>query len=171
MEFRAFNVLIGGNNTGKSTFVLELFLRVSGIPWHRWRWINEYGVKVDRTTMAEDMKRLLASASSFVDRGEQVFVSTSTKNMNGDIDQDQTLQISMREYDSIRERLQEEKPADFTDLLTDRKFDRPFISFMNCETRLSLQGTTQLTDFARPPGEALNVLFRNSDLKNASMRR
>ncbi len=165
LEFRAFNVLIGANSTGKSTFILELFLRASGLPWHRWHWIAEHGVKVDRTTMAGDLARLLASTSSFIDRGEQFFIPTSTKNLNGDFDQDQKLQINIREYDSIRERLQQEKSPDFTDLLTDYKYDRPFISFMNCESRLSLQGVAQLQDFGRPPAEALNLLFRNGDLR------
>jgi putative AbiEii toxin of type IV toxin-antitoxin system/OLD-like protein len=166
LEFRAFNVLIGGNSTGKSTFLLELFLRTAGFPWHRWRWITDQGVKVDRTTIAEDMARLLASTVSFIDGVEQVFVPTSVKNLNGDFDQDKVLQINLREYESIRERLQQQTPPDFTDLLADHEYDRPFISFMNCETRLSLQGTSQLTDFARPPGEPLNALFRNSDLRN-----
>ena len=49
-------------------------------------------------------------------------------------------------------------------LNSDMTFRRPFVGFLDCETRLNLPNEAAIAPLDRPPQDPLNVLFRNKRL-------
>ncbi len=72
LTFGDFNVFIGGNGVGKTTFLLELFTKSNGVSRSKYHWMNE--PFFDSTDTKADMK-LLKSSLARKGRAQIYFIS------------------------------------------------------------------------------------------------
>lgn len=150
--FGDFNVFIGGNGVGKTTFLSELFSKSSAIPKSKYFWINEPTYLSDN--VGTDMK-LLKSSLSTQHEGTNIFYhSQAVKNFDGNVDLNNNLRFSSTEYEQIESKTE-------TTIFSDVKYRRPFIVFSSCEARLSLPNDVAITGLDLPPQDPINVLYRN----------
>lgn len=155
IKFGDFNVFIGGNGVGKTTFLLELFFRSANIPRNKYYWINEAKYYTDN--VSEDIKLLKSSLSRQYEGANLFFHSQAVKNIEGNTDLSVNLRFSFSEIEQI------ESKNDIS-VFSDVKYRRPFISFSSCESRLNLPNEVEVTGLDQPPQDSINVLYRNKKL-------
>jgi len=156
IDFGDFNVFIGGNGVGKTTFILELFAYAIGQTRTKNYWVSQ--LEYDTDNVKEDILLLKNSMSSKTEGMSLFYYSTATKNIDGNVDHSQNLRFSqedIKQMDAIDEK---------TKIINDLRYRRPFISFSSCESRLALQDEVGTIGLDQPPTDSINVLFRNKTL-------
>lgn len=160
LEFGDFNVFIGGNMVGKTTFILELFHRAANLQRLRWHWIDGDIITYSSTNPDRDRDLMLSSMSRQYEGANIFYYSQAAKNLDGNIDLNGNLRFSQSEYQELRAIV--EKPTKASvGLFNNFKYRRPFIAFASCEARLNLPNQVGITGLNQPPQDALNVLYRN----------
>jgi hypothetical protein len=152
LAFGDFNVFVGGNGVGKTTFIAELFDKTSQLARGKYFWIGN--AECSSENVAEDLKLLNNSLARRWEGASLYFFSNATRNVDGNVDLSNDLRFSEQE----REKLKTAKP----DIFNDRRYRRPFISFSSCESRLSLVAMSALTALDQPPQDPINVLIPRS---------
>src|SRR5689334_1681705 len=92
LSFGDFNVFVGGNGVGKTTFLVELFHKLAGLSRTRFFWVNE--ASHSSTEPAEDLKRLKDSFARQREGLNWFYFSQGTKNIEGNIDLENSLRFS-----------------------------------------------------------------------------
>lgn len=82
--FGDFNVFIGGNGVGKTTFLLELYARSAGIGKKKYFWISDPGFSSE--DIPADMHLLKASLSRKYEGANLFYFSRAAKDINGSVD-------------------------------------------------------------------------------------
>ena len=156
LEFGDFNVFIGGNGVGKTTFLMELYARITdgGVNKERWKIGNpEY----ETTDMHRDMVLLKNSLTSKRDQNTLFYYSQSTKDINGNTEIRDPLRFTSEELKRIETYTE---PEMFKDL----RIRRPFIALSSCESRLSLGDNVNIVGLDQPASDSINVLNRDKNL-------
>lgn len=155
LQFGDFNVFIGGNGVGKTTFLLELFSKSSAIARSKYHWINE--LVYFSGNVGKDMELLKSSLSRQYEGTNLFYHSQATKNLEGNTDLNGNLRFSFAEFEKI-EKITEET------IFNDFRYRRPFIAFSSCEARLTLANDVAVTGLNQPPQDSINVLYRNKKI-------
>ncbi|GEM_PF-6216785 len=153
LEFGDFNVFVGGNSVGKTTFILELFSRISANDPSKYYWIKELAYHSDDVT--RDM--ILLRPTLQRDSGTQRYYSIATKGIDGNTDTNDKLRFTDVEVAEI-DKISDDKK------FSDVRYRRPFVSFMSCESRLGIADSVGITGFNTAPTDPINVLYRSPGL-------
>lgn len=153
-DFGDFNVFIGGNGVGKTTFVSELHAKSVGIARNKFRWIAQ--PSYDSANIASDMKLLKSSLSRRNEGGGYFYFSRAAKDANGNVDMDNNMRFAATEVNEIESKNIE--------VLAFDKYRRPFISLSSCDARLGLPDTVTVVGLDQPPNDPINVLYRNPNI-------
>lgn len=156
LEFGSFNVVIGGNAVGKTTFINEVYSRTTNESLPEFYWIEE--TTAESSDVPRDVGLILGSLSRQWEGSNMFYHSTASKLPDGSMVSDNNLRFSDAERKQFREG--KHRP----DLFNELKFRRPFIVSSNCESRLSLQDQVQLRALNTPPQDPINVLYRDREL-------
>jgi predicted ATPase len=151
-EFGDFNVFIGGNGVGKTTFLLELHAKSAGIARHKYLWIAEPAY--ESHDIAADMQLLSSSLSRRYEGANLFYFSRAAKDVNGNVDLGNDLRFTDLESKAIDGQQQ-------TDIFNNTKYRRPFIALSSCDARLGLSDSVEITGLDQPPQDSINVLYRN----------
>jgi len=151
MLFGDFNVLIGGNGVGKTTLMSEIYTHSTNRPRTRYRWIKE--VQYTTPDLSKDMQQLQKSLQKEHDGANIFFVSSATKDPNGNPENDPNSRFSANE---ISEVLTSQPQAIFQNF----KYRRPFIAYSSCDARLGLGNEVGRTNLKQAPKDPINVLHR-----------
>lgn len=151
-KFGDFNVFIGGNGVGKTTFLLELHARSTGIARHKYRWIAEPAY--ESHDIAADMQLLSSSLSRRYEGANLFYFSRAAKDVNGNVDLSNDLRFTEPESKAIDGQQQ-------ANIFNNTKYRRPFIALSSCDARLGLSDSVEITGLDQPPQDSINVLYRN----------
>lgn len=167
LEFSDFNVIIGGNSVGKTTLLVELYSLAVDQNRPRWYWLSQgSGLEYTSQKPVEDLRLLRSSFTARYEAGNVYYFSRAARNPEGALDQDGKFRFTPAEYRSTDEILRAgDVEAARAILKSNLKFWRPFVSFANCEMRLSLTGQVNVTPLDQPPQDALNLLHRDRNLQ------
>jgi hypothetical protein len=155
LAFGDFNVFVGGNGVGKTTFVVELFHKASELPRDKYYWIKETGHSSH--DVAEDLRLLNNSLARRWDGSSLFFFSNATRKVDGSLDLSDDLRFSAEDRKKFE--------APDAKIFNDRRYRRPFLSFSSCESRLSLPANAGMTALDQTPQDPINVLYRNRTLQ------
>jgi len=151
-NFGDFNVFIGGNGVGKTTFMLELHAKSAGITRQKFFWIAEPQYATD--DISADMRLLEASLSRRYEGANLFYFSQAAKDVNGNVDLSNELRFTTAESKIINEQKE-------LSLFNNIKYRRPFIALSSCDARLGLPNLVEITGLDQPPQDPINVLYRN----------
>jgi len=165
LDFGDFNVIIGGNAVGKTTFLLELFFRADEKPRTRWYWLHTEPVNYASDNPLEDLKLLQGSMSPHYEGTNRFYYSQSVRNIEGKTELDSRYRFTTAEVEKLRSTIKEAEQEQAENLIKQFKYQRPFWVFASCEARLILPNSTAITPMNQSPKDALNVLDRNRTLK------
>lgn len=165
LEFGDFNVVIGGNAVGKTTFLLELFFRADEKQRTRWYWLHTEPLNYASDNPLEDLKLLQRSMSSHYEGTNRFYYSQSVRNIKGESDLDSRYRFTTAEVEKLRSTIKEAEQEQAENLIKQFKYKRPFWVFASCEARLILPNSVAVTALNQSPKDALNVLYRNRALK------
>ncbi len=155
LPFGDFNVFIGGNGVGKTTFLAELFHKSIGLDRSRYYWIE---TPVFQSLDVNADSKLLASSISKRKEGQlTTYFSQAAKNIDGNIDYGDNGRFDKNEYDNLLKGVGE-------NVLTETKYRKPFVTFSSCEARLNLTDQVDITGLDQPPQDSVNVLYRDPAL-------
>lgn len=154
LQFGDFNVFIGGNGVGKTTFLTELYSKSTGVPRNKFHWIGEPTYSSD--DVGEDLMLLKSSLSRKYDGPNLFYYSQAIKGIDGNVDLADNLRFSLSEF--------QQTDGQNTAIYNDIRYRRPFIAFSNCEARLGLPNEVEITGLDQPPQDPINVLYRNGKL-------
>lgn len=157
-----FNVIVGGNAVGKTTFLIELFDKMCGINRSRWYWIDipryaSADIRGDMTLLCQSMARRWEGTNLF-------YYSQAARMPDGNVALDSALRFAENDYRQLKEGLETESTRLSAQLFDDLRYRRPFVTLLNCETRLNIPSTADVTRLDQPPLNPLNVLYRNKGL-------
>lgn len=155
LNFGDFNVFIGGNGVGKTTFLLELFSKAANVNRGRFYWIKE--AKYSSDNVNADMKLLKSSLAKQYEGTRVFYHSQSIKNIEGNPDLSGDLRFASADFEQL------ETQSDVA-VYNNVKYRRPFVTFSSCEARLGLQNQVGINSFDQPPADPINVLYRNKRL-------
>jgi hypothetical protein len=164
LEFGDFNVVIGGNAVGKTTFLLELFSLADDKARLRWYWFNAGSLKYSSEDALADLKLLMDSMSTHVDGTNRFYYSQSARNLEGKVDLDGRYRLNRTDHEKLENTIAKGEREEAEALINQLKYRRAFLFFASCEGRLTLPNQTALTQLSQAPQDALNVLYRNSAL-------
>ncbi|MFA6528203.1 MAG: AAA family ATPase [Candidatus Gracilibacteria bacterium] len=155
LTFGDFNVFIGGNGVGKTTFLIELFSKATGIQREKSYWVNnpEYSTG----NLKDDMTLIKSSLAKKYEGANLFYYSRAIKDKAGNVDLSEIYRFTYTEFANIDTQTDES-------IINTVKYRRPFISFDSCEARLSLQDEVDITGLDQPPQDSINVLYRNKKL-------
>jgi hypothetical protein len=154
LKFGDFNVFIGGNGVGKTTFLTELYSKSAGTPRSKFYWINEPNYASDNIN--EDLELLKSSLSRKYDGSNLFYYSQAIKGIDGSVDLSDNLRFSLNDF--------QQTSGQSSTIFSDIRYRRPFIAFSSCEARLGLPNEVEITGLDQPPQDPINVLYRNSKL-------
>lgn len=166
LEFDDFNVVVGGNSVGKTTFLMELFHRSRELTRPRWFWLDQQPLEYLIQDPLVDLRLLAGSMTSRWEGPNRYFYSQATRNLEGNPDLDGRYRFSKDEGDSIAQALAAADGQRASQLLTSMKLLVPFVSLVSCEARLNVTNHAALNSLAQPPSDALNVLYRNTHIRD-----
>ena len=84
LKFGDFNVFVGGNGVGKTSFLTELYTKSTNTNKTKYYWINN--VDFDSINISNDIQLLKGSLSRKVEGPNLTYHSTSSKNIDGNVD-------------------------------------------------------------------------------------
>ena len=119
LAFGDFNVFVGGNGVGKTTFIAELFHKASELARNKYFWIRE--TRHSSQNVAEDIKLLNSSLARQWDGSNLFFFSNAARNVDGNVDLSGELRFSAQDREKF-------EAAD-DQVFNDRRYRRPFLSF------------------------------------------
>lgn len=154
LEFGNFNVFVGGNAVGKTTFLLELYARATHEGRSRYHWVNN--VEWQSEDRVKEIELLLGSVSRKFENNNWYYYFQASKDIQGNVDLSDRAKLSAPDIERVRQSQD--------DIFTDIRFRRPFISFSSCDARLGLQTEVGLTPYDQPAQDAINVLYRDESL-------
>src|SRR3989344_6600617 len=93
--FGDFNVFVGGNGVGKTTFIAELFHKASELARNKYFWIRE--TRHSSQNVAEDIKLLNSSLARQWDGSNLFFFSYAARNVDGNVDLSGELRFSAQD--------------------------------------------------------------------------
>lgn len=159
-----FNVIIGGNAVGKTTFLIELFDKICEVNRPRWYWVDSLRFK--SANIRRDMSLLFQSMVRHWEGSNLFYYSQASRNPEGNVEAENRLRYSVGEYSQLKQNSEmETKESQLTDdLFNQPKYRRPFVTLLDCETRLNLQSSTEVIRLDQLPTNSLNVLYRNRGL-------
>ncbi|MCK4362011.1 MAG: ATP-binding protein [Dehalococcoidia bacterium] len=159
-----FNVIIGGNAVGKTTFLIELFEKICEVNRPRWYWVDSLQFK--SADIRSDMSLMFQSMVRHYEGSNLFYYSQASRKPEGNVDADNRLRFTVGEYSQLKQNSEmETKESQLTDdLFNQLKYRRPFVTLLDCETRLNLQSSTEVIRLDQLPPNSLNVLFRNRGL-------
>jgi len=164
LKFGDFNVVIGGNAVGKTTFLLELFSLADEKPRPRWYWFDDKSIKYSSEDALGDLKLLAGSMSTHLDGTNRFYYSQSARNLDGKVDLDGHYRLSRTDHEKLESTIAKGEREEAEALINQLKYRRAFLFFASCEGRLTLPNQTALTQLSQAPQDALNVLYRNPAL-------
>jgi len=165
LEFSDFNVIIGGNAVGKTTFLLELFSRAEGKERKRWYWLYTEPLKYSSDNPLEDLKLLQGSMTYHYEGANRFYYSQSIKNLEGNTDLEGRYRFNHAEFEKLKSIIDQTEQEGANNLFQELKYQRAFLTFASCEARLNLPSDIEIRALDQSPQDALNVLFRNRALK------
>jgi len=165
LEFDDFNVVVGGNSVGKTTFLMELFYRSRELTRPKWFWLDKQALEYSIQDPLVDLSLLAGAMTSRWEGPTRFFYSQATRNLEGNPDLDGRYRFSKGESDSIAQAVAAADAERARQLLSSMKFFVPFVSLVSCEARLNVTNHTALNTLAQPPSDALNVLYRNTQIR------
>ncbi len=166
LEFDDFNVVVGGNSVGKTTLLMELFYRSRELTRPRWFWLDKQPLEYDTQDPLADLGLLAGSMTSRWEGANRFFYSEATRNLEGNPDLDGRYRFNQPESDSIAQALAASDVQRSRQLLSSMKSLVPFVSLVSCEARLNVTNHVALNSLAQPPSDALNVLYRNTHIRD-----
>lgn len=152
LHFGDFNVFIGGNGVGKSTLMSEIFSKTSERHREKYRWIDN--LFYTSTDLDGDIERLKGSLQKQYEGASFYFLSTATKNLDGNPDHESNSRYGPGEVDLLLKNGPQQVFANF-------KYRRPFVAYSSCDARLGLQNEVGLNPLSQAPSDPVNVLYRN----------
>jgi len=165
LEFSDFNVIIGGNAVGKTTFLLELFSRAERKERKRWYWLYTELLKYSSDNPLEDLKLLQGSMTYHYEGANRFYYSQSIKNLEGNTDLEGRYRFNHAEFEKLKSIIDQTEQEGANNLFQELKYQRAFLTFASCEARLNLPSDIEIRALDQSPQDALNVLFRNRALK------
>lgn len=165
LDFGDFNVIIGGNAVGKTTFLLELFSRAEGKERKRWYWLHAEPLNYSSDNPLDDLKLLQGSMTYHYEGANRFYYSQSIKNLEGNTDLESRYRFSHAEFEKLKSIIDQAEQEVANNLFRELKYQRPFLTFISCEARLNLPNDIEIRALDQSPQDALNVLFRNRALK------
>jgi predicted ATPase len=165
LDFGDFNVIIGGNAVGKTTLLLELFSRAEGKERTRQYWLSKEPLDYSSDNPLEELKLLQGSMAYHYEGVNRFYFSQSNKNLEGNIDLDGHYRFNLTEFEKLKSIIDKAEQEEAKNLLKQIKYQRPFLTFASCESRLNLPNDIEIRALNQSPQDALNVLFRNRALK------
>lgn len=157
-----FNVIIGGNAVGKTTLLLELYAEISQTRRTRSYWIES--VQHDSQDLRRDIGLVFHSLVRRWDGANLFYYSQASKNPDGNVDLEGNLRFSPSEWQDLKRLAEDDQPLPEKNFFADIKFRRPFVSLLNCETRLNVPNQANVVPLDQPAQDPLNVLYRNRKL-------
>jgi len=154
-SFGDFNVFIGGNGVGKTTFLLELHAKSAGITRSKYFWIDSpsYGA----ADIAADMQLLKSSLSRRYEGANLFYFSQAAKDIDANVDLNNDLRFSDQEARTITD-------SNPQDIFQHTRYRRPFVSLSSCDARLGLPDSVEIVGLNQPPQDPINVLWRNGEI-------
>lgn len=154
-SFGDFNVFIGGNGVGKTTFLLELHAKSAGISRQKYFWIDSptYGA----ADIDADIELLKSSLSRRYEGANLFYFSQAAKDINGNVDLSNDLRFADQEARTMGDSKQQ-------DIFQQTRWRRPFIALSSCDARLGLPDSVEITGLNQPPQDPINVLYRNREI-------
>lgn len=153
-------IVIGANDSGKSTFIRECYIKganISTTTTYRWRWIEDIKLSINVNTFEECRKILTRSVVHKYSGNKDLYYVADWRNEWGDPDSGDGANITKADYDSVGE-IQSEL------LLSHKQFRSLFFSYSSCESRLRLTSPTGLVSIEDRATEALNLFHRREHL-------
>ena len=155
LEFGDFNVFIGGNGVGKTTFLLELHAISTGLKRKKFFWIS--ALRYSSDDIGSDLQLLESSMSRKWADGTLFYFSRAAKDINGGVDLSNTVRFSEDEMKVIMDHRDVE-------VFETLKYRKPFIVLSSADARLGLPNMVEISGFNDPPTDPINVLYRNRSL-------
>ena len=155
LEFGDFNVFIGGNGVGKTTFLLELHAISTGLKRKKFFWISTLIYSSD--DIGSDLQLLESSMSRKWADGTLFYFSRAAKDINGGVDLSNSVRFSEDEMKEIMDHRDEK-------VFETLKYRKPFIVLSSADARLGLPNMVEISGFNDPPTDPINVLYRNRSL-------
>src|SRR5438128_9656215 len=100
LDFGDFNVFIGGNGVGKTTFLMELYSKATETQRLKYYWITDIP-QYETVDLRKDMTLLKGSLTRRTDQNGRFFYSQSAKDINGNVEVTDPLRFSLADVDQI----------------------------------------------------------------------
>jgi predicted ATPase len=157
-----FTVIVGGNATGKSTLLFELFQKINDVAPDRgqvYRWLEE--VPITEATPVQSAQLLLDSLSEEVDSNTLAISRYSSRARKGLYED---VALAPEQHRQLLEIVA--GAVDGTAILKSVAFRKPFFAYHSCDNRLSVAQTVNLNPANGRAGDPLNVLYRDPTLRD-----
>lgn len=158
IELGAYTVIIGANDTGKSTFIKELFTTIASIvtqPPSAKKWIVSAAYSFP--DIQRNAEKLRLSLSFNENQNKKQYFSSHARNLQGNPETQQTAAFSEQEVQGLVEP-DEELWRRYS------KYRHPFVSYASCESRLLINSPSGLQGMRQPAHDLLNLMYRRCDL-------
>jgi len=140
LQVSGFNVITGGNGVGKTTLLLELWERMVEGSRRHWHWVNS--LTYSSTDLGLDARLVLESLVRQWDGGNLYYFSRAAKNADGQVSVEGNLRFNEQDIDRFKKISEETDGEEGEFFGENRKFRRPFISLLDCESRLNFPSST-----------------------------
>ena len=155
-------IVIGANDTVKSTFIREIYIRATNIPIdpsYRWRWIDAIELLVKDEHIAECRDILKRSIISKFDgkKDTYTYLLADWRNDQGNPAGGNQTNVTINDYAAISR-------ISPIDLANHKQFRTPFFIYAGCESRLMINSPSGLAPIHDRAPDVLNIFYRREDL-------
>ena len=154
----ALTVVLGANDTGKTTFIRELYGKFTGISLpvgYVWKWIDDVDVHIDNLKACIDTIR--GSLAQHGDASKNQYIFIDFTDISGRPASGNEAIVPKAEVEQLDE-------IDADRLGGIARFRNPFVVYANCENRLSAVSTAAITQIQSPTTDILNAFYRFKSL-------
>lgn len=154
----ALTVVLGANDTGKTTFIREVYGKFAGISLsvgYVWKWINDIDVHIDDLNSC--IKTIRGSLAQHGDASKNQYIFVDFTDINGQPAGGNEAIVAKTEVQKLDE-------IDADQLGKLGRFRNPFVVYANCENRLSAVSTANVTQIRSPTTDILNAFYRFKSL-------
>jgi len=149
-------IVIGANDTGKSTFIREVFIKSANIltdPSYRWRWVDGIELFVEDKDIEDCREILNRSVVRNFESKEDAFELADWRNEHGEPAGGKEAVITRNDYNSINTITAEQ-------LIAHKQFRTPFFVYASCESRLTIKSPAGRAPMHNRAPDVLNLFHR-----------